>query len=259
MTYTSGHGYSSEIWLQTQDGTQRPLVTAADFPEGTTAALENSYLSPDGRRVVYARTGTDGSQKLWLSPIAGGTPIRLTDSTSGLETAEGWSPDGSRSAFGNFVNGAIELHFVSTRGNSTPAVVKRSVVFFGGWTPGGRSLRYGDTNAIWHLLSVDDKSDRVIGKLQTNDFVFSSDGKWLYGMRVQSGEYAITAYEAATGKSRTIRKLQQKEIGLMSFDTRLSLSPDGKSLAYGVQSSATNQIWMLQNVEPRSGWKWPWQ
>ena len=71
-----------EIWLHEANTIDRPVVAAADFPAGTTEWLMAPALSPDGTRVVYARVeaGTTTST-LWMSGVAGGTPIRLTNDT----------------------------------------------------------------------------------------------------------------------------------------------------------------------------------
>ena len=52
VTDRSGPG---EIWVRSLDGSDRPVVTAADFPAGTNKSFMNPSLSPDGDRLIYTR------------------------------------------------------------------------------------------------------------------------------------------------------------------------------------------------------------
>ncbi len=60
-------------------------------------------LSPDGKTAAYAVTAYDmeenrGNADIWLVPVAGGTPRRLT-ANKASDTSPAWSPDGRRIAF----------------------------------------------------------------------------------------------------------------------------------------------------------------
>ena len=68
-------------------------------------------LSPDGAQVAYAVRDTDmeantGRYDIWLSPLEGGKPRRLTRHEAN-DTAPAWSPDGQA------------LYFLSARGDTT--------------------------------------------------------------------------------------------------------------------------------------------
>ncbi|GAA1398402.1 serine hydrolase [Catellatospora coxensis] len=60
--------------------------------------------SPDGTRIAFLRA-QDGPAQLWLLPVAGGEPTRLTTLPMGAG-APVWSPDGTRIAFG----AAVDAH-----------------------------------------------------------------------------------------------------------------------------------------------------
>jgi dipeptidyl aminopeptidase/acylaminoacyl peptidase len=55
-------------------------------------------ISPDGATVAFMSTRTEKPQ-LWLLPLGGGEPRRLTDLPQGVGGGPVWSPDGSRLAF----------------------------------------------------------------------------------------------------------------------------------------------------------------
>jgi len=86
------------IWIMRSDGTHPHLVIPSiESPNET----NNFYpmVSPDGRRITYARFGFDGIRaQVWVASIDGGHAHPLT--APRLEaTQPNWSPDGSHIAF----------------------------------------------------------------------------------------------------------------------------------------------------------------
>jgi len=55
-------------------------------------------ISPDGSSVAFMSTRTEKPQ-LWLLPLDGGEPRKLTDLAQGVGGGPVWSPDGSKIAF----------------------------------------------------------------------------------------------------------------------------------------------------------------
>jgi Tol biopolymer transport system component len=51
--------------------------------------------TPDGRALTYTDTGRSN---IWLQPVAGGEPRKLTDFANDLIFGYEWSPDGKRLA-----------------------------------------------------------------------------------------------------------------------------------------------------------------
>jgi Tol biopolymer transport system component len=60
--------------------------------------LRDPAVSPDGRLVAYDRKAVDGRRSIWISPITGGAPARLTQTSAG-EAVPTWSPDSKWLAF----------------------------------------------------------------------------------------------------------------------------------------------------------------
>ena len=95
----------------------RPVYTKAhrelepDTPQPL-AGIVHPAVSPDGSRVAFTALGD-----LWVLPVAGGTPMQLTNDPF-VELDPAWSPDGSRLAFSSDRSGAMELwlyDFTATR------------------------------------------------------------------------------------------------------------------------------------------------
>ncbi len=96
MIYVANRNGPEEIWFRRGGVPDRPIVTARDFPADTTLFFMAPALSPRGDRVIYTRIERTGEGRLWISAVAGGSPIRATsDNQSGAEFAGSWSPDGT--------------------------------------------------------------------------------------------------------------------------------------------------------------------
>jgi dipeptidyl aminopeptidase/acylaminoacyl peptidase len=86
-----------------------PAFTASDL--NRLARVSDPQVSPDGRHVVYVQRETDieanrGRSDLWLVPLAGGNPRRMTQHSAN-DTHPRWSADGS------------SIYFLSARAGST--------------------------------------------------------------------------------------------------------------------------------------------
>jgi imidazolonepropionase-like amidohydrolase/Tol biopolymer transport system component len=74
------------------DGPHPQITVAPD--RFTTAMPRFASVSPDGRQVVFETLG-----KLWIKPVAGGAPRRLTRGDDGFELFPSWSRDGKQLVF----------------------------------------------------------------------------------------------------------------------------------------------------------------
>ena len=96
LIYVTDRNGASEIWLHRPDSPERPVVTAREFPKHMTQWFVGPAISPDGGRVIYARIGANSTNaRLWISAVAGGAPVQLTNDTSTFELPGSWSPDGN--------------------------------------------------------------------------------------------------------------------------------------------------------------------
>jgi eukaryotic-like serine/threonine-protein kinase len=248
-----------EIWVHSSDGSDRPAVTAADFPDGRNKWFINPSLSPDGERLIFHRTDSAGVAKLWISSLSGGSPVQLTNAQQSDEEGGSWSPDGSRLVYIQLQAGKFSLMTVRTSGGAAPVMLKDKVlVYLPDWSPAGDWITYRDEKG-WNMISPDGKNSKFLGTIETEYLAFSKNGKLLYG--IQTGE-TDAARDRATLFSLDPVTLHQKVIKELGKDfkpaqnfspgVRFSLAPDGESFVYSTAKSRSD-LWMLQGYR-QPGW-----
>ena len=254
LTYVTNRNGPQEIWLHGGDTTDRPLVTARDFPPGKLQWLMGPALSPEGDRVVYTKPDNgSGEVRLWISNVAGGAPVPLTSDHASAEYPGSWSFDGSWFAYISIQDGKTNLVKVKTGGQAIPVMVKADVSYDNNavpiWSPGGDWIVLGE-----NLYSPDGKTVHSLGEHHADGYVFSPDGKRLYGLRFEANGESLFSVDAATGAERAIGTVGKdyRPRSNLSPAMRFSLAPDGKSLVYGVGKFKDN-LWMLEGFVPKTG------
>ena len=119
FAFVTDRSGSLEIWARSRDGQwERPIVTPADFGASRTETLASLAFSPDGRTLAYQR-GAGGTFEMWLSPVTGGTPVRLVTTNRAPTTGRGMTRRRGRPT----ANGSPTCEHDS----GTPALVKTRV------------------------------------------------------------------------------------------------------------------------------------
>jgi Tol biopolymer transport system component len=249
MAYVTDRNGPAEIWLH-EGETDRPLVTAKDFAPGSASWFMGPAPSPDGSRVIYSRVDVKENVRLWISATSGGTPSRLTNVQNDTEYPGSWSPDGNWFVYAVQRGGSFELKKVKTTGQATPITIKAAPESQGipSWSPDGNWICYAE-----QLISSDGQKTRPLPKMHSSTYMFSSDGKGLYGIR-QDGERQLLFFiDLATEQERVVGDLGKEFPPGSSFapGIRFSLAPDGKSFVYGALSQKSN-LWLLEGFEPKT-------
>lgn len=270
LVYVTERGGESQIWLRERDSADRPLVTSQDFPDGTTAALLGPQLSPDRRRVMYARVernaaGGMAKSRLWMSAVAGGAPLRLTRD-SDHESVGSWSPDGDWYVYmgGRVEDGSMALRRVRTLGQAeSEALVEhvgRSVDAAPVFSPDGHWILYEDDGL--KLLSSVGAETRELG-LRYAVCAFASRGEILYCVRniasyLPPSELALpTTVVAVDFGGRVVREiatLTRTDAPAPSANgtLRLAMTPDAKGISYAVERGSARLLLVegLDTVPP---------
>ena len=77
LLFTTNRTGESQIWRKSlRHGSERPVLTPADFNDPSTRLLAQPAVSPDGRSIAYQRWSAAGMQ-LYMSPIGSGRPNAL--------------------------------------------------------------------------------------------------------------------------------------------------------------------------------------
>jgi Tol biopolymer transport system component len=265
FVYASTRNGSPAIWMRAE-GWDRPIVTAAAFPPGSTTALNAPTLSPGADRVAYVRSDRDSGPANWISSVSGGPPVRLTNLKEN-EYGGSWSPDGNRFVYVGYRNGAHSLMVVKTSGEVTPAVLLENYSRPAGvsdglpqWSPDGKWISFLDhpnglnADGVRTLISADGKTLRRFGEPKAEAVTFSSDSQRLYGIRVEQDHNYLFSIDIVTGQEKIVGEISKDFTprSNISPGLRLSLSPDGKSVLFP-SLRQTNSLWMLEGFDP-PGW-----
>jgi Tol biopolymer transport system component len=138
--YTGGPSDPSKIWVVRSDGTGLRQLTTGPGTD------EMPAISPNGRRVVFARTLHDGTPagrrpELYVVGTESGEPVRLTENAA-EDVNPVFSPDGRSVAFGHVParnHGGIDV--IGTDGSGERKVASTEGTYPDpDFSPSGRSL-----------------------------------------------------------------------------------------------------------------------
>ena len=196
--------YADDLWTSRLDGTDVHRLTAHLGPES------NPHLSPDGELVAF--TGTyDGNADVYVIPITGGEPTRLTWHP-GDDIVRGFTPEGSvlfSSQRQVFTNRFSQFFTVGVKGGFPTRIPVPSgdrVAFSSdgkvlAYTPLGEAFRQwknyrgGRTSRIW-ILNLDGLSVEQVPQPEgrCNDTYPMWVGETLYFLSDREGEFNLYSY-----------------------------------------------------------------
>jgi serine/threonine protein kinase/Tol biopolymer transport system component len=253
LVYITDRNGPQEIWLHAADNSDRPLVTARDFPGVPLQWLMGPALSPEGDRVIYSKVDMGGAELLWISAVAGGSPVQLTNDRASGEFPGSWSLDESWFAYMQFRDGKVNLAKVKTTGQAPPSIVRAGVEYENEavpvWSPAGDWILLGES-----LYSPDGKTVRSLGEHHSDGYTFSPDGKRVYGLRRSDEGETLFTVDVASGVEKIVGDVGKdyRPGSNLNPGMRFSLAPDGKSIVYG-SGRFKNNLWMLEGFAVKSG------
>ena len=224
-------------------------------------AIDAPAVSPDGRRIAYARE-VNGNTDIWVLDIERGVPSRLTFDLT-RETRPLWSRDGRHVLFHSMREGNARIYQVyrtAADGSGRPEPVlsgnMRETVTDA--SPDGRFLLYqfreGARNWDIAALPLDDARRPVpITTTPSADAGarFSPDGRWIAYQGNESGRFEIFVQAFPTGEARAQITTDGGAHPRWSRDGRtlFFLGPDG-TLMEAVLSLGSGSSIQALRVEP---------
>jgi Tol biopolymer transport system component len=245
--YVTDRSGQSEIWVRShRNNWERPLITPKDFAQNPPNQFFTLEYSPDGASLAFAATGSHRVSSIWISPAAGGSPVRLTgDNSEGFEINPAWSPDGNWIVYSTIAHGRPWMRIARVGSREAPVDLIQDGCT-PRWSPKGDWIICGDTPDGFKLVSADGSAKKVFPHVFDIGSTWSADGLVIYGLTRSAAGSSLESLNVATGAVRSIREFGPE----LRFETnlahslRLSLSPDGKSFATTTLQEKSD-LWML--------------
>jgi len=119
---------ATAIWVSGLDGRGKRALVSGLPAEGKTVTFGRMMPSLDGRSLAYTADGDDGYSRIWVVPVAGGSPRQVTSRRDGYPL--GWTADGKRILFfeGNGFQGESSALWVANPDGSERRMVVSGAV-----------------------------------------------------------------------------------------------------------------------------------
>ncbi len=189
-------------------------------------------VSPDGGRVVFESLG-----KLWIKPMSGGSPRRLTSGGDGLELFPTWSRDGRTIAFVGWTDAGLgRIRTVAASGGGTRDVTTQPGHYARPrFSPDGRTIVFekneggsvtapgwSDNAGVYRVATAGGTPVRVATGMASPQFAASSDRVFMTAN--DKGKRILVSTDLNGEAKRT------HATGELATD--YFVSPDGDSVAF---------------------------
>ena len=221
-------------------------------------SVSDPQVSPDGKLVVYVLSELDRSTEksnsdLYLIPVEGGEPKRLTTST-GADNHPRWSPDGRTIAFVSTRGGSSQVWLLPVEGGEARPLTKLPIDVSGPlWSPKGDmiavSAKVFPGKTPEETAELDEKKGKEKSKVKVYDkLMIRHWDEWDDGKRSH-----LFVVEVATGKARDLTPRLDVNTPPAPFggSSDYAFAPNGQELAFTAEPlkdaawSTNTDIWIV--------------
>ena len=161
-----------------------------------TRHIEDSDISPDGKRAVFAARG-----EVFTVPAKDGSVRNLTNSPGSREQHVAWSPNGKWIAYISDRTGEDEIYIAQQDGLAPEQAVTSGHVGFmfqPVWSPDSTKIAWGDKDLKLWYVDIKEKKPVEVDRakyFEIRNYTWSPDSKWLaYDKNLESGYSVVYLY-----------------------------------------------------------------
>ena len=232
------------LWVSKSDGSEARQLTFAPLK----SALPR--WSPDGKQIVFIGTEAGKADQVYMIPVEGGNPERLTNEVNGRSDPS-WSPGSDAIALGATVDTVSSstqhpIQILNLKSHKLTALPDSGRYWSPRWSPDGRWIVAIDseTGAIG-LFSFSTQKWEELTKLQGGypDWSRDSECVYLFGgaTETQSPEYRVCLRDR---RPQLVADLRQIGRTTADWGGWSGTTPDGSILA--VRDTSLEEIYSLE-------------
>jgi Tol biopolymer transport system component len=203
-------------------------------------------MSPDGTKLAFVRYSSHGRSELYIMPLAGGTPARLTSDHKAIRGIA-WSRTGDRLVYSSNRSGSFQLWLQILAGGPPQELITNSssasepaLSYLGDW------LVYVESNENWNIWRRRIDGDRlgspeklIASSGRNYDARYSPDGQTIAFVSDRSGTMQIWRSKSDGSDPIQLTHLPDSWIGGISW------SPDAAWIAFDGRPEGHSSIFIM--------------